>query len=165
MFVIGQCFAVGAFWPIGRLIFLYLLSQRFWQRGHGLFGEKERDQRTDCLGFSAPRWWHSSPLSGCTWEIIHLYVSCHLPTTYNLTAMYFTVEESPVPQLIGCVTTAHNSSYLATIYVMLMFYDGGKHFIFGEKSALNYGIITGLLLLMIAQGVSARKFAFSFLRP
>ncbi len=57
-------------------------------------------------------------------EIIHLWV-VFCPPINRVTLRLLTVEVSPFPQLIGCIAVANNSSCLASIYVMLMFYDGG----------------------------------------
>lgn len=53
--------------------------------------------------------------------------------------MLFIVEASPFPQLFGCIANLNGSSYhLASIYVVLMFFDGCEFFVFDEKPALNH---------------------------
>lgn len=64
----------------------------------------------------------------------------------TVTGILFTVETSPVPQLIGCIPSNAHGSYLAATYVILMLYDGGELSIFSEKSGLirsKYRFIVG----------------------
>lgn len=44
-----------------------------------------------------------------------------------------TVSASPIPRLFGCIASANDPAYLASVFVILMFYDGGKSSNFGQK--------------------------------
>ncbi len=92
--------------------------------------------------------------------LVRLYLrssACKFPTAVNsLTYCNLsTVKVSDVPTLIGC-TILGESLYLASTYVILMFYDGSKSFIFIGETMFTVEA-TGLLLLMVIQGISACK--------
>lgn len=78
--------------------------------------------------------------------------------------MLLIVEASPFPQLFGCIPIAQNSSYLASMYVILTSYDGGKFSIsLSAKKRCADSFNIALLALMIARGVSACKVVFFLL--
>lgn len=41
-------------------------------------------------------------------------------------AMFSIVKASPVPRLFGCILRTKSPEYLASVYFLLMLYDGGK---------------------------------------
>lgn len=137
MFIIGQCIAASMLWPITVMalvlfIFSAILTLRTWAicgknklATYVIFGSYGILLVPVVIFFGL---FLRTPTGRYT-------TNCQCAT--QLTIILFIVMASPVPQLFGCLASTNSLVYLALVYSIDAFYNGGNFLLFFYRNDLR----------------------------